>query len=63
MTAPVRAEFDAGLMMTDAPEASAARVPPAGIAIGKFHGGITATSFFDVCVAPLTCSSCWPSIA
>ena len=41
MTAPERCACLAGLMMTDAPEASAARVEPAGIATGKFHGGVT----------------------
>ena len=45
ITAPERAEFEAGLMMTEEPAASADSTPPAGIATGKFHGGITAMSF------------------
>ena len=63
MTAPERAELEAGLMITAAPDASPASTPPAGIATGKFHGGITATSFWCTGFAPSTCSSSWPSIA
>ena len=31
----------AGLKTTPDPVARAARTPPAGMAIGKFHGGVT----------------------
>ena len=57
MTAPERCARFAGLMMTDAPEASAASVDPAGIATGKFHGGVTTMSVEGVYLAPSTVSS------
>src|SRR4051794_9821740 len=37
---------DAGLRITVFPAANAAAIPPQGMAIGKFHGGITATAPF-----------------
>ncbi len=40
----IRGVSGAGLKATAFPAANAARTPPAGIAIGKFHGGITATT-------------------
>ena len=42
--------FD-GLWITPAPAASAAKVPPAGMASGKFHGGVTSTTRSGVKVA------------
>ena len=44
-------------MMTALPAARAARVEPAGIATGKFHGGVTTVSADGVNVAPSTASS------
>ncbi len=57
MTAPLRRDCVAGLMMTAEPAASAARVDPAGIATGKFHGGVTTVTFAGTNVAPSTASS------
>ena len=47
----------AGLNTTALPAASAASVPPAGMATGKFHGGITATTPSGVKSAPSMRSS------
>ena len=38
----------AGLMMTAEPAASAAIMPPVGMAMGKFHGGTTTVTWFGV---------------
>ena len=45
-----------GLWITAAPAASAANVPPAGMAIGKFHGGVISTSLSAVKAASSICS-------
>ena len=50
----LRRACEAGLMMTGEPAASAASVDPAGIATGKFHGGVTTVSFDGVKLAPAT---------
>ena len=55
-TAPQRAACRAGLRMTPEPAASAASTPPAGIATGKFHGGVTTVSPTGTGVAPSTSS-------
>ncbi len=47
----------AGLMMTPLPAASAASTDPAGIATGKFQGGVTTVSRGGTEVAPSTWSS------
>ncbi len=49
--------------MTEAPEARAASVEPAGIATGKFHGGVTTMSFDGMYFAPSTESSSSASCA
>ena len=43
-------------MMTAEPEASPASTPPAGIATGKFHGGVTTVTFDGTNSAPETVS-------
>ncbi len=53
-TAPHRAACGAGLMMTAEPAASAASTEPAGIATGKFHGGVTTVSATGDATAPST---------
>ena len=53
MTAPQRRAWRAGLMTTVEPEARAARVEPAGIATGKFHGGVTSVTSAGVKSAPV----------
>ena len=45
MTEPERRACVAGLITTAEPAASAASVEPAGIATGKFHGGVTTVRF------------------
>jgi hypothetical protein len=57
MTAPERLASPAGLMMTALPAASAANTDPAGMATGKFHGGVTTVTANGVNFAPSTCSS------
>ena len=44
----------AGLMTTAAPAASAASTDPIGMATGKFHGGVTSTTWSQVNRAPGT---------
>ncbi|MDI2023658.1 hypothetical protein PJL18_04206 [Paenarthrobacter nicotinovorans] len=56
MTEPDRRACFAGLITTAEPEASAASVEPAGIATGKFHGGVTTVRFAGTNVAPSTVS-------
>lgn len=46
-----------GLWMTADPAASAATVPPVGIAMGKFHGGVTTTISSGWNCAPSSFSS------
>ena len=43
----------AGLMTAADPDASAASTPPAGIATGKFHGGVTTVTFDGTNSAPV----------
>src|SRR5660398_164324 len=52
-TAPHRADCAAGLRMTAEPAASAANVDPAGIATGKFHGGVTRVTWRGTGTAPV----------
>ena len=56
-TAAHRRACGAGLKTTPEPAASAASTPPAGMAIGKFHGGVTTVSREGTNTAPLTRSS------
>ena len=56
-TAAQRRACGAGLNTTPDPAASAASTPPAGIAIGKFHGGVTTVRRAGSNTAPLTRSS------
>ena len=56
-TAAQRRACGAGLNTTPDPAASAASTPPAGIATGKFHGGVTTVSRAGTKTAPLTRSS------
>ncbi len=56
-TAAQRRAWGAGLKTTPDPAASAASTPPAGIAIGKFQGGVTTVSRAGSNTAPLTRSS------
>ena len=44
LPAAQRRTWGAGLMITALPAASAAKTLPAGIAMGKFHGGATTVS-------------------
>ena len=57
ITAPLRRACLAGLITTAEPAARAARVEPAGMATGKFHGGVTTVSLAGTNVAPSTSSS------
>ncbi|MDR6117306.1 hypothetical protein QE370_000490 [Aeromicrobium sp. SORGH_AS981] len=63
MTEPQRAACGAGLTTTADPAASAASVDPAGIATGKFQGGVTTVSADGTNVAPSTVSSSRASCA
>ena len=56
-TAPHLAEAPAGLKMTAEPAAKAASAPPAGMAIGKFHGGVTTVTPNGTGLAPSILSS------
>ena len=55
-SAAQRRDGDAGFNSTADPAASAEATPPSGIAIGKFHGGMTAVTCGGRCVAPSTSS-------
>ncbi|CAB4877223.1 unannotated protein [freshwater metagenome] len=57
ITAPLRRARVAGLIITGEPAARAARVEPAGIATGKFHGGATTVSLTGMNLAPSMDSS------
>ena len=57
MTAPVRLAWCAGLMITPLPAASAESTEPAGMATGKFHGGVTTVSAEGTNRAPWMVSS------
>ncbi len=56
MTAAHLRVCGAALMMTPLPTASAASTDPAGIATGKFHGGVTTVRLSGTNSAPSTAS-------
>ena len=61
-TSAMRSTCGAGLMIAQEPAASAAKTPPSGMAIGKFHGGVITTDLYGVNTEPRTWSS-WRALS